>query len=232
MQGPFDKLPALLIACCLAVTSGCAATMEGIGDLFARKKETDKDLGIKTPLDRTKELHELTKTAKKKSPEEQDRITAQLAKEIQHENDPIMRRQILRTLAAYPTPLATSLIVAGLSDSDAETRRLACMCLGQRGGKEAVIELTRVLTSDTNADVRIVAVRALGLTKDSAALVALAEALADPDPAMQNRAVESLTAISGRHYGNNLEAWRQFAKTGKSDEPEISLVERMRRAIY
>ena len=232
MRGSVDKLSVLAISCCLAAASGCAATAEQIASWKPGKKTVDQELGVKTPDDRAKELRKLRKTAKKQKPEEQQRLSAELAKEIQHENAPIQRRNILKTLAELPTPMATAVIVAALKDPDFETRRCACECLGHRGGKETVEELTRVLTSDTHPDVRLAAVRALGHTKDSTALIPLSEALADADPAMQTRAVESLTAISGHHYGNNLEAWRQFAKTGKSDEPEISIAERMKRAIY
>ncbi len=235
MQGPVQKLAVLAVCCCLASIVGCAQTAETVGGWVSkpwRKKTPAELMNVKTPDDRAKEFRELRDTAKKKSPEEQQRTSEELAKEIQREKDPVMRRHILRTLAAYPTPAATAVLVAALSDSDSETRRLACDRLASRHGKEAVPELTRVLTSDTNPDVRLAAVRALGLTRDAAAVPPLVEALADADPAMQTRAVDSLTSISGHYYGNNLDAWRQYAQTGKSDEPEISLVERFRRSFY
>jgi HEAT repeat protein len=51
--------------------------------------------------------------------------------------------------------------------------------------------------------VRIAAVRALGATGEQSALVPLAEAIVDPDPAMQVKAHESLTAVSGHDFGND-----------------------------
>ena len=79
---------------------------------------------------------------------------------------------------------------------------------------------------------RLAAVRAMGHTKETTALAPLAEALADADPAMQALAQESLTAVSGHHFGDNVQAWREYAATGKSDAPEVSLAERIRRSIY
>jgi HEAT repeat protein len=235
MQGPIHNLAALAVCSCLLLASGCAETAERASGSWARlwgKKTDEEVLNIKTPQDHLKELQELSKTGKKKTPEEQQRITAELANEIKHESDPLMRRQILRTLVAYPTPLSSSLLVAGLGDSDADVRRVACECLGKRGGKEAVQELSRVSTSDTETDVRIAAVRALGQTADASALPPLAEALADPNPAMQFRAQESLRAVSGHDFGNDVHAWREYAKSGKSDAPEPSLVERFRRTFF
>jgi HEAT repeat protein len=235
MQGPVHNLAALAVCCCLVAVSGCAQTAESVAGFVSKpfaKKSPDVDLNIKTPDDRMKELKEMAKTAKKKTPPEQERIVADLTQEIQAEPDPRMRRQILRTLTECPQPAAAAVIVAGLSDGDMETRRMACTCLGKRGGKEAVQELTRMISSDTNFDVRIAAVRALGQAHDPGALAPLAEALADADPAMQYWALESLTAVSGRNYGNNVQAWRDYAASGKTDAPEASFAERFNRAWY
>ena len=76
------------------------------------------------------------------------------------------------------------------------------------------------------------AVKALGETADKAALAPLADALVDPNPAIQFRAQESLRAVSGRDYGNNVQAWREYAKTGTTTTEEISFAERIRRSIF
>ena len=80
-------------------------------------------------------------------------------------------------------------------------------------------ELARVLGSETNGDVRMAAIEALGNTKDKAALAPLAEVLTDADPAMQAEAHAALTAVSGRDYGVNVQAWRELASTGKTEAP-------------
>jgi HEAT repeat protein len=232
MQGPVHKLAMLAVCSCLALESGCAETAGRINGIFNRKPTTEEILNIKTPDDRIKELKELAKTAKKKTPEEQQRISTELSKEIQRESDPLMRRQILRTLTNYPTPLATAVLVAALGDSDTEVRILACRSLGKRGGKDSVTELTRIVSSDTSLDVRIAAVRALGETRDTSALPPLAEALVDPDPALQFRATAALREVSGRDFGNDAQAWREYAQTGKSSAPEVSLAERLKHAFF
>ena len=44
--------------------------------------------------------------------------------------------------------------------------------------------------------------------------------------------LESVVAVSGRDYGNDVQAWRQYAQTGKSDAPEVSVAERVRRSLF
>jgi HEAT repeat protein len=235
MQSPIHKLAALAAFCCLVPAAGCAATAERTSEMFgqlAGRKTPDQALNIKTPDDHLEELRALAKTAAKNTPAEQERVSALLANEIKHESDPLMRRQILRTLAAYPTPLAFAVLTAGFTDSDLEVRRVACECLGQRGGPDAVRELARVAGGDTDIDVRIAAVRALGQTGDKTALVPLAEALVDADPAMQFRAQQSLRAVSGRDFGSNVQAWRDYVKTGHADAPEVNFAERIRRDYF
>lgn len=235
MQGIFQKLAALAICCVLIAVSGCAATAENASGLMARamgKKTVEEELHIRTPDDHIKDLKELAKTAGKKSPEEQQKICAQLAEDLKHEDNPQMRRHILRTLGAYKTPLAFTMVSAGLKDSDADVRRVACEQVGLQGGPVAVEELTRVITGDTDADVRIAAVRALGHTGEKGALAPLAEALADADPAMQFRAQESLRTVSGRDFGGNVSAWREYAATGNASAPEVNLAERWRRKLF
>jgi HEAT repeat protein len=235
IDGLTVRLALLTAFCCLSTASGCADALTDMKSFVTkpfREKSPEEALNIKTPDDRVKELHALTKSAIKKSPEEQERISRELAAEIKEEHDPLMRRQLLRTLEPYPTQLALAVLVAGTKDTEVEVRRVACECLGRRRGVDAVRELSRVANSDTDFDVRVAAVRALGETGDQAAMPALADAVADNDPALQYRAAQSLRAISGRDYGDNMEAWHEFAKTGKSATPEIGIAERAKRMFY
>lgn len=235
MWAKFYQLAAPSALCLCLLATGCAMTTDGAGRMLGRltgKKTPEEVLNIKTPADRAKEIMELADTADSKSPAERDRVVAELAREIVHEEDAGMRRHILRALASYRTPLSLAILQAGLKDNDLEVRRAACEAMGRHGGPQAVQELTRVAAADTDVDVRIAAVRALGETEDQAALVPLAEALIDPDPAIQFRAQQGLRTVSGRDYGSDVQAWREYAKTGKSSAEEISFAERLRRSIF
>lgn len=224
----------LVAVCCLCGASGCADTATRLGNLAARpfKKTTEQEFGIKTPKDRVEDLRELAKTAKKQTLAEQEHAVAKLANDFEREHDGWVRREILRALSAYPQPAAGAVLVRALSDPEVETRRVACAGLGARGDDIAVRELARVLGSDTNEDVRLAAVEALGATGQQAALSPLVEALAEADPAMQAQAQQALATASGRDYGGNLEAWREYAQNGKTGAAEVSFAEKLRRTFY
>ncbi|HTM55095.1 MAG TPA: HEAT repeat domain-containing protein [Pirellulales bacterium] len=217
------------------LTGGCAEMADRVnsaGSKLLMRKTPEQTLHIKTPADRIKELKKLAKTIKKRPPAEQQQLADNLTKEYQQESEPILRRRILRTLAACRVPSAGAVVVGALADPDIETRRVACKCLGERGDQQAISELARVVGSETEFDVRIAAVHALGTTRDRAALVPLSEMMVDSNPAMQKGAREALTAVSGRDYGENAQAWREYAKNGTTTAPEVSIAERVMRTLF
>ena len=77
------------------------------------------------------------------------------------------------------------------------------------------------------SDVRLAAAKALGETRNPAAVPALGEALADADPAMQYRAVLSLKQATGKDLGNSVDRWQQYVK-GEQPAPAPTLGERIR----
>jgi HEAT repeat protein len=196
------------------------------------KKTPEQQLGIKTPKDRVEELRSLAKRAKKLPAAEQERTVSQLAADFPRESEGWVRREMLRTLAQFPQPQAGAVLVSALGDSAAQTRQVACAGLGTRGDAIAVQELARVLASDTNVDVRLAAIEALGRAGDKGALVPLSEALVDGDPAIQLHAQQALVGVSGRDYGNNVQAWREFAQSGTTGAAEVSFAEKLRRTFY
>ena len=97
MHGPVHNVTALGVCGGLALLLGCAETADHTNGLIAKllhKKTPEQVLNIKTPDDRVKELKQLAKTAKKKTPDEQQRIVNELAAEIRQENDPWLRRGV------------------------------------------------------------------------------------------------------------------------------------------
>jgi len=233
MHGRLSSLAPLAI-CCLIAVSGCADSARSFNKFVSRpfKKTPEEELGIKTPQDRVDELRQLAKSAEKQSQAVQERVVAELAEEYRLESDAWVRREILRALANYPQNQAGAVLVDALGDAEVETRRVACAGLGTRGDAIAVQQLARVVGSETNVDVRLAAVEALGRTGDHSAVKPLVDVLTDPDPAMQWQTQQALAAASGRDYGNDVEAWREYAQTGKTDAAEVSFAEKLRRTFY
>ena len=174
----------LLAVCVLAfAASGCGKTWSPF-----RHQTPDQVTGVPSPAERIANLRKLAEKAASTAPAEKPQVAAGLAEEIRKEDDPMIRTEIVRTIAVYPCPLATEVLRAALGDADADVRIAACDALGKRKDAEAARLLGGVLTGDIDKDVRFAAARALGESRDPAAIPALAAALEDSDPAMQSRA--------------------------------------------
>ncbi len=183
--------------------------------------------GLETPSQKIKRLKQFAKSADKLPALEQDQHGAALAKEFDLEEDILVRAQILRTIARIPTSHADETLTKGLVSEQDEIRIAACEALGDRGGAEAVRQLAEVLANDPQTDVRLAAARALGESDDEAAMPALAKALEDEDPAMQHRAVLSLRRVTGKDFGDDVNAWRAYVQGEQPPAP--SLADRIRR---
>lgn len=189
---------------------------------------SDQMPGVVPPRERVEKLKKLSEAASAATPEERKRVSEQLAASIPTETDPLIRLEIIRTLGRYPGPAADRILKAALSDSEAHVRTVACEAWGKRTDADAVALLAEALRADADADVRLAAAKALGETKNAAAVAPLGEALADPDPAMQYRAMLSLKQTSGKDLGDSVERWQQYVKGELKDAPTPSLAERFR----
>ena len=236
-QLPGKRLLALL--CCLALVPGCASTYKAPTakkSWFAwgkKKKEADV-VGAKiiTPRDKMLQLRYLANEGRKLSPELQERAATELCQGIARKRDPdAARRQILRTLGTLPSEKGYAVLAAGLHDHDRDVRIAACEALGKRGGPQAAQELSRTLTEDADIDVRLAAARGLGDTHATEGIHALGDRIEDQDPAMQVRAMASMKKVSGKDFGQDIDAWKQYAKTGQ-EPPQPSLAERFRKKFF
>jgi HEAT repeat protein len=143
---------------------------------------------------------------------------------IQTEQDPLVREEIVRTLAGIPTETAAKVLAAGMKDSEPRVRVAVCQAWGKRvaaanpagpgaspDADSATRMLSQALASDTNIDVRLAAARALGkVQNDPRAIGALGIALKDRDPALQVRAIASLKESSHKDFGNDVSKWQQY----------------------
>ncbi len=197
---------------------------------FPWDEKPDVVPGITSPTERIEILQKMREKAAWAKPAEQQRISAELAESIRVEADPLIRAEIVRALAEYPTQAATSVLQAALKDSDTEVRVAACEALAKQGGTEATTVLGEALSGDVDLDVRLAAARALGQTNDERALAALGVALEDQNPAMQHRAVASLRKLTGENFGNDVNRWREYVNSDRSKPAKpVSIAERFRR---
>ncbi len=149
----------------------------------------------------------------------QRRHVQELVVSVRTESNPLLRSEVVKTLAAFPIVQAEEGLRLAIEDPIADVRIVACEAWSRRGGVEALRQLTETLNSDTAADVRLAATRGLARFPSPEAIRALSTALNDPDPALQYAGAETLQAVSGRDYGYNISAWREFVQ---GREPSVA----------
>ncbi|MGC3971526.1 MAG: HEAT repeat domain-containing protein [Pirellulales bacterium] len=139
----------------------------------------------------------------------------------------LIRLETLRVVARCGSPVAGETLREALNDSDRDVRVAACQAWGIHGGAQAVPQLSEALRKDPSVDVRLAAGKALGQIGGQESVQALSVALDDQDPALQYRAIQSLREVTGKDFGDNVAAWRDYTR-GSGAPAEISLVDRMK----
>lgn len=198
------------LACCPAVllAAGCQSTPEWMN--YGPFAATDRTT-YTTPAMRTDAIRDFAAQADGTDSQAQRDLTDQLARQIQIEQDPLVRKAIVDTLAEFRTQLAQQVLTAGLNDVEPMVRMACCRALGRQAEVSSVSALAQALHSDEDLDVRLEAAEALGQIRAPEAVVALRVALDDADPALQYAGVQSLKSITGRDLGGDVQAWRQLA---------------------
>ncbi len=208
---------ALALMVLMAVVPGCADTFGW--DSFKwwnakAKKQKAADLARFGPT-ADQRVADMAKLAKQPpaSMEARQQKAVELGQQLETEKDTLVRMSIVRALGAMPCDNSVRLLKAGLQDREADVRVACCQGLAKQNNADAAQALAGAAGSDTEIDVRIAAVRALGNQKDPALVKrTMAVALEDPDPAMQHSAMIALKTSTGRDFGNNVNAAREFAR--------------------
>jgi HEAT repeat protein len=222
-----DALNFCLLAIALAAAPGCRSVWTPDMWPFPERKQST----YHTPAMRVEAIEQFAMRSTGIDTPEQRQITDQLARQIQVEPDPLVRKAVVRTIAEFRTPLAQQVLEAGLADENEAVRIACCQALGRRGETSSVPVLANVLQNEKEIDVRLAAAEALGQIRSPEAIQALVVALDDRDPALQFVGVQSMKSITGKDYGPDVQAWRTAATSTSPPSPRgPSLAERIRSA--
>ena len=188
----FSRFPCTRLAVCLLLgaTVGCEG-LPKLSRFLPEKDHTQVDLTRfgPTPLQRIEELKDISRKLPQMPQAQRQQTSDILAKHFYAEQDPLVRLEIIRTLAPLSTTSAAGVLRDSLSDRDPGVRITSCRLWSARGGREAVTLLAARLSSDTDKDVRMAAARGLGELPGPQAAEALAAVLQDKDVALQYRAM-------------------------------------------
>lgn len=223
MAATVSSRAARLRAClsCLIVgaglmLSGCA----GWSPWTSKEKSArNAELYGPTANQRIKTLQEDAKAAKAGSQERRVEFTQELVRKVLEEHDARVRAEMVAVAGEFDTASAQAICKGALQDPDERVRMKACEVWRQRGGEDAVQLLANRYRTDRELDVRLRALRMLGELEDKSAIPVLAEALEDPDPAVQYRAVAALKQVSGRDLGDDVNKWREWAADPNAKQP-------------
>lgn len=201
------RLPAaLVLGLLMQGIAGCSGWLPWTASDRATK---NAELYGPTANQRIKSLEADAKLAKAEGRDVE--FTRGLAEQLLGEHDARVRCEIVTVAGSFDTASALAICKGAMQDPDERVRARACGVWRQRGGTEAVQQLANRCRTDRELDVRLQAIRMLGELEDKAAIPVLADVLADPDPAVQYRAVAALKQVSGRDLGNDVNVWREWA---------------------
>jgi len=187
---------------------------------WVRKQWAEDEQRTTTFHRKVADLAQLRKKAPQMPPGERDDTALQLAARLKEEKTAVMRAEFVRTLAAFPTPIANEAILATVNDEDTSVRVLAIKALSHTPTAEGFQALSQAVTGDPDLDVRVVAARELGKFRGFDATKSLRPALDDRDPALQLAAMQSLESLDGHtEYRRNVAVWREHLDGGNPAPP-------------
>lgn len=149
-----------------------------------------------------------------------EKLTQFLAKE-QH---PIVRANLINTLAAYNTEKSNLALKLSMEDPSPIVRSAGCKAWATRTTPEAVQALSDRAIKDSEVDVRIAAIRALSGYKDNAeVLKTYAITLDDRDPAVQYNTMTALGQVTGKDFGGQVSLWKDYLSGNEPQEPGLDI---------
>lgn len=220
-------------ACCLAALlagqAGCSQFGKpGFSNPFARKApsaaQTDPLNTLRTsqnPAERVEALSVLRKSMATRGQDEQAQLVADVQLLLQRERDPFLRADAMRSVSGCTVPQVEDLFQQCTLDAHPAVRVACCQTLAERRNGPALAVLSRLAVEDADIDVRLEALKGLAKFEGSQAAPALAAALDDSNPAVQYRAMQSLSATTKQDLGNDVQVWKDHL-AGKPVSPKSS----------
>lgn len=212
-------------------TDGVLYQMKRANPYYRAQWQKDRELGI-TFLERVDELELLAGTLPKMDPAQQADWLNRLEKLIAKDPSPEIRAQALRVISTVPGEASQRAINIASTDSSEKVRLAACAAWGSIKG-EAARDMLLTLANNVNetTSVRQAALRGLSSFDEPEVREALTEMLSDRSPAIQYQTTRSLKELTGRDYGGDMQAWRDYMAGTDVPEPQKSVAESLRSSL-
>jgi HEAT repeat protein len=141
-----------------------------------------------------------------------------LAQIAQTDSTLLVRVEAVRLLGELDAEPARQALQMASQDPQSEVRMAVVHACSTHQDPAATQLLQQMIGSDSDIDIRLAATRALKSHRGPQAVEALALALDDPNPALQLRATESLSTVTGQKFGNDIPAWREYVRKSTSSD--------------
>lgn len=195
---------------------------------FRSQWKKDRQLG---PIfaDRLAELELLKQQLPTMSEADQQRWASQLAQIILRDPSSEMRARAATAIAQLPSADAVTALNRASGDDVEKVRLAACHAWKLRGDEAARDMLLSLAQTDESTSVRQAAIDGLSVFgEDAEVKSALASLLGDRSPAIQYQVAQSLSSLTGRDYGGDLDAWKRFMAGEDVPQPPVpSTAQRM-----
>ena len=221
------KQPLVVLVCLLLVgcTDGWLHQMKSVNPYYLREWEKDRQRGT-TFSERVAEIRLLQSQLGRMQAVEHQEWAEKLQRIVRSDPSAEMRALAVQTLAEIPGPVTVAALNLASTDSSEKVRLAACEAWKAVGGDAARdMLLTMAGSGKESPSVRRAATAALGaFGNDAEVKSTLASLLDDKSPALQYQAALSLKQVTGRDYGGDIQAWREFMQGQDVPEPERSLM--------
>jgi len=160
---------------------------------------------------------------------DKERLVKVLGAVLENDEDTLTRCYAATAIAKIGVTSGVKYLRSALKDRQYMVRWDAVKALARMKAVEARGDLTRVARNDPSVDVRVAAVQALGELKCRESIPDLIGFLSDDEESVVLAAQRSLVKATGRDFGLNQEAWRNWWEKGAPPEKPKPAAKQKRR---
>ncbi len=144
-----------------------------------------------------------------------ERVYVQLFTDNANDPDPGVRAAAIRGLGAHGTSEQADLLTGKLKDPEAQVRMEAARALQRIYAPASIDPLIALIdpVAETNPDVRVEAIRALGQYPEKRVVEKLIAALSDDSLACTRTTQWALRMLTGQDFGTDRASWAAWYKT-------------------
>ena len=194
-------------------------SMKTINPFFLREWAADEKLGP-TDFKRRKELQQLVVTMPRLPEAEQRQWLGQINAILENDKNAEMRTLAIRALEGYGGEEAIVTCEKHLNDESPKVRMACCDVLGTKTTDRSYQILAETIGSESNDDVQVAAIRAIGKHRSERATQLLKEPLESRNPAIRFASVQALQSSTGKSLGDDPATWVAYLNGDPIEEKQ------------